>query len=349
MKKIYNCLFALLFSAVMVVALTSCEQPRPVLQVFNWANYMDPDLIAAFEEEFGCRVVIDTFDSNEAMLAKLQSGADDYDVVFPSSYMAAAMQSQGMLRPINHELIPNLQHIDRGLLNQFAIDVEMAYSVPYMLSTTGIGYQSRRIQEPEESWAFFQRDDLQKRATLLNDKRETLGAALKMLGFSLNSTNPEEINQARDLVLLWKAQISKFDSETYIAGLATGEVTGAMGYSGDVFQAQEENSDVEFFIPHEGASVAIDDMVILTSGKEPDLAHAFINFFHDPANAALNMETTYYLCPNQSCYELVDAELRENENIFVSAEILARCEVVTELAPDATALYDRAWDEVLAR
>ncbi len=348
MKKNHN-LSLRIATLLLPFLILACGEQKPVLKVYNWANYMDPELIAGFEEQFGCRVFIDTFDSNESMLAKIQSGADDYDVVFPSSYMAAAMEEQGRLLPIDHAKIPNLEHIDPKILEQFALDKEMKYSVPYMQAATGVGYNKTKIPDPVTSWTFFDSEGIQGRVTLLNDKREALGAALKMLGYSLNTGNPEEIEQARDLLIHWKKNAAKFDSETYMSALATGELFGAMGYSGDVFQAQEENADVEFSIPEEGSSVAVDDMVILAAGKQPDLAHAFINFFHDPKNAAKNMETTFYLCPNTACYPLVNEELRTNEAIFIPASVLEKCEVIRELPQDVAALYDQAWDAVLAR
>ncbi|HMO51845.1 MAG TPA: spermidine/putrescine ABC transporter substrate-binding protein [Kiritimatiellia bacterium] len=325
---------------------SGCGAGKPRLHLYTWADYVDPALVKQFEKEFNCRVVIDTFDSNEAMFAKLQAGATGYDLIIPSSYMIITMNRQGMLQPINKELIPNLKYVDPDHL-KYAKDKDMDHSVPYMVGHTGIAYLESRVENVEPSWAMFDREDLRGRITLLNDMRETIGAALKFLGYSLNTTNENELAEARDVVIRWKRNIAKFDNEQYKVGLASGAFLLVQGYSGDIVQVMEDNEDIVFVTPQEGTSTFSDDFVIPNTAKQVELAHAYINFMHDPENAAANIEYIAYLCPNIGAYELLSDEIKEDPTIFMDPEIRARSEFIDDVG-EALALYTRMWDEIKA-
>ena len=337
-------------TALVVLAFLSlacgCKRGQPVLHIYNWADYIKPELVQRFEQENGCRVVIDTFDSNEAMYAKLKAGATGYDLVFPSSYMVKIMHDQGMIQPINRNLAPNLANVDPEYL-RIAMDGEMQHSVPYMLSNTGIAVLKSKVPDFKASWSLFERADLKGRMTMLNDMRETIGAALKSLGFSLNTVNQRELEAARDVVIRWKKNLAKFENEQYKTGLASGEFLAVHGYSGDIFQVQEENEDIEFAIPEEGTSIACDDMVIPKEARNVELAHKFINFVHDPHVAAENPEFISYLCPNRASYEFLGEDIRNNESIFLKSEIKAKCEVIEDLGDD-NAKYTKIWDQIKA-
>lgn len=336
------------FAALVAMTLWGCGGSREALHVFTWADYIDPDLLAAFERAHHCRVVVDTFDSNEVMFAKLKAGARGYDIVMPSSYMAAVMQREGMLAPIDHAKVPSLVHIDPVYLRDLALDKEMKYSVPYMLANTGIAYRKSRVKDFQPTWAMFERADLAGRMTLLNDMRETLGGALKFIGCSLNTTNEAEIAKAKDVVLRWKGNIAKFESEQYKPGIASGEFLVVHGYNGDLLQVMGEEKDVAYAVPREGTSVACDDMVILKESPKADLAHAFISFLHEPANAARNTESVEFLCPNAASYPLLGEEVRSNPAVFLSEELRGKCEVIRDLGPD-NAKYTRVWEEIKAK
>ncbi len=330
---------------ILLLGLGACTKSKPALHVFTWVDYIDPDLVKAFEEEHGCQVVFDTFESNESMLAKLRAGASGYDIVVPSSYTATAMQKDGMLQPIDHAKVPNLKHVDPDYLTDLAFDKKMEYSVPYMISSTGLAYLASKVTSPEPSWSMLERPDLKGRITLLNDMREVIGAALKSLGFSLNSTNDAELAQAKEVALRWKANIAKFAAEEYKTGLASGEFLLVQGYNGDILQVKEEQPDISYVIPREGSSVACDDLVVMKSAPNPDLAFAFINFLTDPANAAKNTEFTFYLAPNTGAYPLVSEEVRNNPAVFPPKDVLKKCEVIRDLGEDAQK-YVKIWDEL---
>jgi len=325
---------------------TVAANAQPALHLYTWADYFSEEEIERFEKAHDCEVVVDTFDSNEAMYAKIKAGATGYDLLVPSSYMLKTMQQEGMLEPIDKQLIPNLKHIDPAHLG-IAMDKDMTYSVPYMTGGTGIGYLGSRVENLENTWAVFDRADLRGRMTLLNDMRETIGAALKFLGYSLNTTREAELKEARDVVIRWKKNIAKFENEQYKPGLASEEFLLVMGYSGDIAQVMEENEDIVFDVPREGISIFCDDFAIPKGAPNVKLAHAFIDFFHRPEVAAANIEYVYYLCPNTGAYELLSEEIRQDPVVFIDPAIKAKSEIIGDVG-EALALYTKMWDEIKA-
>ena len=324
-----------------------CAKPAAkTLHVYTWADYIKPEVVQRFEQENGCRIVIDTFDSNEAMYAKIKAGAAGYDVITPSSYMVSIMNKEGLLQPLDHARLPNLKNVDPEYL-AIALDPKLNHSVPYMLTNTGIAYLKSKVPDFEPSWAAFDRADLGRRVTMLNDMRETIGAALKFLGYSLNTTNDQELEQARDVVIRWKKNLAKFENEQYKSGLASGEFVMVHGYSGDIVQVQGENEDIAFAAPREGTSVSCDDFVVPKSAKEVALAHAFVNFLHDPKNAAANSEFIGYLCPNSASYPLLPEDFRSNPAVFLDPAVKAKSEVILDLGDD-NVKYTRTWDQIKA-
>jgi len=329
-----------------LLSAVGCGKGRPKLNVYTWADYINPEIVARFESEHGCRVVIDTFDSNESMYAKLKAGAAGYDVITPSSYMVSLMHAQGMLQAFDHGRLPNLAHVDRDYLAK-AIDKTMDHSAPYMVVNTVIGYLESRVPDFVPSTSMFERRDLKGRMTLLNDMRETIGAGLKSLGYSINTRDERELREARDVVLRWKKNIAKFENEQYKTGLASGEFLVVQGYSGDILQIQKENPDVRLAVPREGIVISVDDLAIPVTAQEKDLAHAFINFLHEPAVAAANSNFIKYLCPNTGSYPLLGSDIRDNPAVFLSPELRAKSEILADLGA-ANALYVKIWDEIKA-
>ena len=330
----------------MAVMVSGCGAKKTTLNVYTWADYIKPELLARFEQENNCQVIIDTFDSNEAMYAKLKAGASGYDVIMPSSYMVKTMHNQGMLQKIDKSKIPNLVNVDTDYL-KIAVDKDMEHSVPYMLTNTGIAYLGSKLGEVEPSWSLLDLEAIKGRATMLNDMRETLGAALKFLGYSINSVDEKELAEARDIVIRWKKNLAKFENEQYKTGLASGEFFLVHGYNGDILQVMEENEDIVFVVPQEGTSISCDDFVIPKDAKQVDLAHAFINFFHDAEVAAENTDFVWYLCPNAAAYPLMSEDIRNDPSIFLDPEVKARSEVIDDIGA-GLALYTKMWDEIKA-
>ncbi len=314
------------------------------LTVFTWADYLSDKAKAGFEAANDCTVVIDTFDSNEAMLAKLESGATGYDVLVPSSYAVQALKRKDLVRELDHAKLPNLTHLDRAYLSK-APDAAMKISVPYLMAPTCLAYLASKVQNPIPSWSMLDRSDLMGRVTLLDDMREVLGAALKMLGHSLNSTDPGQLASARDIAIRWKANVAKFENEQYKTGIASGEFYLVHGYAGDLLQAQEENKDIQIFLPREGASFPCDDMCVSKNAADADLAHAFINHLCDPAVAAENMQELGYRAPNQAAYALLEEDFRKSPLLFPPDDLFAKSEPILDLG-DKLPLWTAEWDKV---
>lgn len=334
-----------LITALALLVSTSCFAAEK-LHLYTWADYVNPDVVKRFEEENKCEVVIDTFDSNETMFAKLKAGATGYDLLVPTSYMVKVMNDQGMLLPLDAAQIPNCKNVDPEALAK-VYDQKMEHSVPYTMGYAVFAYRQDKVKNVEPSWAVFARTDLKKRMTVFDDMRETIGAALKHLGYSLNTRDEKQLAEARDVVIGWKKNIAKFDNEGYKAGLDSGEFLVVQGYSGDLWQVAQENDKVAIVVPKEGVSIGCDEFVIPKSAPNPKLAHAFINFLLDPEVAAENMEWMGYLCPNTAALKKVNKEFLENPAVTIPAEIKAKCEAFEDLGADLPK-WTKVWDEIKA-
>jgi len=330
-----------------LLSLVGCSEKKKELHLYNWVDYVSPEAIERFETEYNCKVVMDYFDSNEAMYAKLKAGATGFDVVFPSSYQSKIMDAEGMLMHLDKSKLPNLKHMDADFLKFTAVDKKMVYSVPYMTGATVIAYRESKVPNFKPTWDMFLREDLKGRMTLLNDMREVIGAALIKLGYSVNSTNEAELAQAEALVKLWKPNIAKFENEGYKAGIGSGEFVLVHGYAGDLMQVIEENEDydIKLAIPEEGTPVWVDDMVILKDAPDAELAYAFVNFMYDPEISKLNMEFNYIQCPNKDAYSLVDPEISGNPILFLPEKIRAKSEQILDVGKDLPK-YTKVWDQI---
>ncbi len=314
------------------------------LHVYTWADYISPQALESFEKRHRCRVVVDTFDSNEAMFAKLKAGAGGYDVIFPTSYIIPLMEREGMLAPLDHARLPQRVNLDPTVLDKIS-DRAMRHSVPYTIGYTVLAARRGKVPAAEASWSLLLRPELNQRLTLLDDMRETIGAALKALGHSINSTEDAHLAEAQALLLRWKAQAAKFDNEGYKAGLDSGEFLLVHGYSGDLWQVAQENDKIELILPKEGVILGCDEMVIPAASAQKELAHAFIDHLLQPEVAAENMQWTGYLCPNQAALKQVQPEFLANPAITIPDDVKARSEVIRDLGP-ALEKYIRVWDAV---
>lgn len=336
----------LFLMAILLVTLTACTSCDQELHVFTWGDYFKPELIKKFEKKHNCCVVVDTFDSNESMYAKLKLGALDYDVIVPSNYFVEMLQKQGMLRSLDLNQIPNSKFLDKEYTRRIP-KLGQNYAVPFLVNFSGIGYLEDKVPQINHSWGMFGNEEYKGRMTMLNDIREALGAALKFLGYSLNTTDPKQIHDAAKVLIEWKKNLAKFESELFKNGIASEEYLIVQGYSSDLLQVREENKKVQFFIPEEGSAISVDCLAVPQSAQNPEMATRFIDFFLDPENAAENMSFILALAPNTGAYEKLPPHLHQNPILFPSKAILDKSEVIRDLGP-ALELYYRAWDRVKA-
>lgn len=330
------CLLALFFSV------SSCStSSEPILHLFVWAETFKPELIDEFQKKYHCHVTIDTFDSNESMYAKLQLSSAKYDIIFPSNYFVEVLEKQNMIKPLDLKLIPNSRNIDPKYFSQK--DPQMA--IPYLVSFSGIAYRKDKVHAIDPSWSVFARSDLRGRMTMLNDAREALGAALRFLGYSINTRDPRHISEATEVLIQWKKNLAKFDNEQYRHGIASGEFLVVQGYSIDIMQVQAENNEVAFLYPKEGSIASVDALAISRYAQNSELAHSFINFMLEPENGIQNVLYTNGLVPLPAIYEQIQADEQKKHILFPHAEALKKMETIQDLGAD-TQLYYLAWEQV---
>ena len=337
--------------ALCAFTMVGCNRKK-VLHVYIWADYISPVIVHRFEEEFNCRVQQDIFDSNEMMFAKLQAGGAGYDILCPSHYFIHKMVGSNMLLKLDKSKLPNLVHLDPHVTSKMDETV-LDYSVPYFMSYTGLGYNKELVKDFEPSWNIFKRADLKDRMTLLDDFSEIIGAAAKQLGYTSEELDDPDDGDAKmdevvKLALEWRKNIIKFDNEQYKNGLATGEFLVVMGYFSDLSQIVAENEDLALAMPREGCMMSCDMLAISAKSKEPELAYEFINFVHDPENAAVNIADVYAYCPNRDAIPKLEDDVRNDDSIFVDEEIINRSEFMPELSAEQEERHLDYWQKIKA-
>ncbi|MDR2073119.1 MAG: extracellular solute-binding protein [Spirochaetaceae bacterium] len=315
------------------------------LYIYNWTYYTPLSVIEKFEKEYGVKVVYDEFASNEEMYTKLQAGGSGYDIIFPSGDYVSIMINQGMLERLDKTKLFNLGNVDPLVLKQATYDPAMEYSVPYYWGAAGIAVNTEKVPNFEKSWSIFARADLRGYMTMLDDMREVLGDALVSLGYSVNTKNPEELQQARDLVNnFWRPNLVKFDSEAFGKGYANGDFWVVQGYAEVVFEEiagdEELIKNTVFFIPPNGGPAFIDSMCILKGAKNIDMAYKFIDFIHRPEIYAEFTDTFGFPATANSA-----AGAFKREAPLYSAEDIANTELKDDLG-DALEMYNAAWEMI---
>ncbi len=336
----------------LVLTLSSCRQDsvgdpaeaRPVLHYFTWSDYVGPELIQEFERREGVKVVIDTFSSNEELLAKLQSGATGYDVAVPSDFMVAIMIQQGLLSELDQQALPNASLLEPHL-QALPFDPKRRYSVPYLWGSVGIGYDSAVIPTPPDSWAILWDSRYKGRISMLNDQREVFGAVLRSMGQSMNSTDPLLIEAAKERLLQQKSLVKTYTSDHYDQLLASGEVVLAHAWGGPVARAMAERPSIRYVVPKEGATLWADCLVVLRTAPQKQLAMRFINYLMEPHVAARTSERLRFASASRSDRELVSASTRDNPAVYPPLDQLGRLEWMKDVGRGIR-LYDRAWTEL---
>lgn len=326
---------------------TEASEGSGVLHVYTWADYTNDELVNAFTEKTGIEVIVDIYDSNETMLAKMQAGGGDaYSIIYPSDYMVQQMIELGMLTKLDKERIQGLDNIFDKWQDP-VYDSGNTFSVPYAWGTTGLLYNTEAVSGDPEDWDYLWQNqgDLSRQITLLDDVRETMGAVLKSLGYSYNSTDPAEIEEAYNRLIELKPAIASFMSFGYEDALFGGDLVMVMAYSVDAIAATLEDERMEYIVPTSGSSVWTDTLVIPTTAPNVDAAYEWINFNLDPAISQMSTEMLFNATPNKVAYENLSDELKSNEDLFPPEEVLERCEGIAPVG-EATALYDEFWTKV---
>jgi spermidine/putrescine-binding protein len=296
------------------------------LVLFNWTEYIDPELIDKFRDEFGVDVVQEFFPNNEELLARVQAGDSDYDVVVPSDYMIGIMIEQDLLMPLDLTAIPNAENVDEEFRSP-PFDPDHRYHMPYQWGTTGIALDLSvaGTDDPDPTWGWlFDPEMTTAGMTLLDDPRESMGAALAYLGYSINSTDESEVREAADLIAETRSRIAAYESDQFEDLLLDGETAVAHGYSGDFFAAfdgEDAWDDYAYIVPEEGAVKWVDAMAVLADAPHPCTAHTFINFILNARNGAQLTNWVFYASPNAAAEEFIDPEILEDPAIYPPQDV----------------------------
>lgn len=320
--------------------------------LYTWVEYIDPEIKDQFMEECGVEVVETNFDSNETLLATLQAGGADYDLIIPSDYMVQIMIDEGMLMEIDFDVVTNIALMDDLNVNQY-FDPEQKYTVPYFWGTSGFAVDTNAVPDYEESWSmlFDPNSPYCGQISMLDDQRETLGAALMYLGYSLNSTDPAELEAAKNLLIEQSNCVKAYDSQTNDDLIISGETVFGHIWTGDAILAGLPDSGgregIVYVIPQEGCVVWQDNLAIPVGAPNAYTAMVFINYLHFPEVAAQNAEWVGYGTPNAAAKEFIDPEILADEGIYPPPEVEARLQWIEDVG-DALQLYDRIWTEFKA-
>lgn len=322
------------------------------LSVYNWGEYLEPEVIEMFEKETGIEVTYDEYETNEAMYPIIAKGAAKYDLVCPSDYMIQRMGEEGLLEEINWDNIPNRENIDEGYWNfAKAYDEENRYSVPHLWGTVGILYNKKMVKEKIDSWGVLWDKKYADNILMQKSVRDAFGVALKYLGYSLNSTDEKQLEEARQKLLEQKKSgvVQAYVVDEVRDKMIAGEAAIGVIYSGEALTCQESNPDLEYVIPKEGSNLWMDSWVIPKGAENKENAERFLDFLCRPEIMKMNFDYITYSVPSTAARNLIEEkEYRESEIAFPALDSLSNCEVLRYLGADVDKVYNRMWKEVMS-
>jgi spermidine/putrescine transport system substrate-binding protein len=342
MKWMRMLLFILVFS-------TSAFAADRRLNVFIWSEYLPAEVVEEFEKREGCKVVVDVYEDAESMLAKVQGGGAEYDIVVPPDYMVTAMVKANLLAPLRHTNISNLKNLEEKFLHP-PFDPENRFTVAYQWGTVGVYARKKDGEVLEETWGLF--FDAKKQPgpiVLIDSMRDLIGAAFKYRGQSLNATDAKVLKEARDLLVGAKKRSSGFTSS--VAGknkVLEKSARAAIVYSGEAGRGMAEDAETYYFIPREGSQIWVDNLAVLVKARNRDLAERFINYVLEPEVGAKISNFTQFTTPNVESKKFVEPELLKNRAIYPEEETMKRLEFLKDLGRE-TKLYDQVWTSVKSR
>ena len=323
------------------------------LSVYNWGEYIadgtdgSMDAIAEIEERLGCSIIYDLYSTNEEMFTKIQSGAVDYDVIVPSDYMISRMIDADMLAELNFDNIPNAAN----LMERFQktdYDPEGKYSVPYTWGTVGLIYNTTMVEEDPDSWNALWDERYDGKIFMFSNSRDAFGIALKLLGYSQNTTDEAQIREAADLLKKQKDVLQAYVMDEIFDKMEIGEGAVAPYYAGDAVTMISENPDLAYVLPKEGSNVFIDAMCVTKDSPNKELAEKFINEMCSTDIGLANIEKICYSTPLQNVYDALDEDTKQNPIIYPDDETLSRCESFINLPDETNTLVQDLWNEIIA-
>lgn len=340
-------LLVLLSILLVTLPLTSFADDN-VVNVFNWEEYICEDAIKLFEQETGISVNYMNFTNNEDMLPQVRNSPAQFDVVFPSDYAIERMIVEDLLQPINYDNIPNIKYINSNLLKP-DYDPTGEYSIPYMWGTVGILYNTKMVEEVPNSWESLFDSKNQNNVFMQLSVRDSMGVALKSLGYSMNSLDPYQLNEAKERLIKQKKDgiVKAYQYDEIKDKMVLGEAALAVVYSGDAQYAIDLNSDLAYVVPMEGSNIWVDGMVIPKAAKHRENAEKFIDFICRPDVAAMNCQEIWYSTPNIEAETLMGEIYTDNLTINPTQDIIDRCEFFKDVG-DFLTVYNTMWEQVVS-
>lgn len=331
---------------VMLLSLVPLGQAEGVVNVFNWEDYISEDALKLFEEETGIKVNYMRFTTNEDMMVQVRTSTGAFDVVFPSDYTIERMIAEDLLEPINFDNVPNAQYVAQWLQNP-AYDPDHLYSVPYMWGTVGILYDTTRVNGLIDSWEALFTEEYKGEVFMLDSIRDTMGLALKYLGYSMNTRDPAALQAATDLLIKQKQNgiVKAYQVDETKDKMVAGEGVLGVVWSGDAQYAINLNENLAYSVPKEGSNVWVDAMVIPKTARNKENAEKFIDFMSRPDIAQMNCEYIEYSSPNTGAIELMGDEYINNPNLNPSQEVIDTCEFFNDIN-DFLPIYNTLWAQV---
>ncbi len=346
-KKKLKKILIITLSMIMLISLVSCsakESAETVLNVYNWGDYIDESILEDFENETGIHINYEMFATNEDMYVKLKQGGTKYDIVFPSDYMIERMINENMLHKIDLSKIPNYQYINpkfKGL----DYDPGDEYSVPYMWGTVGIVYNKTMVDDVVDSWDILWNEKYKDNILMLDSQRDTMMVALKKLGYSMNTRNLNELEQAKQLLVQQKDIVRAYVGDNVKDLLLAGEAAMAVVWSGEAIAIMFENDNFDYAYPKEGTNLWFDSIVIPKDVQNIDAAHEFIDFLNRPDIAFRNIDYIGYSSPNVEAVKMLDDEIKNMEAAYPSDAKLVDAEIFLDPG-DFLSEYNRIWTEI---
>lgn len=349
--KNYRILSLIIALSLLLAACGGSSEASKALNFYAWSEYVPQALLDKFTEQTGIQINYDTYSSNEELLAKLQAGGSGYDLIIPSDYTITILSQQGLLEEIDYAQIPNFANID-PTFTDLEFDLGNQYSVPYQWGTACLVVNTEKVTRPITRWADLWSPEFADKIVLPDDSREVIGMALMSLGYDRNSTDPAQLEQAKQKFLELLPNVRLFDSDSPKTALATGEVWLGLTWNGEASIAHQENPAMDYVFPEEGCGIWFDNLAIPKNAPHLAAAHQFINFILEPENSILITKEFPYSNPNLAALELLKTEDPAFYKAYMefpatnpSAEQLARTYIIKDVG-EATALWDRIWTEV---
>lgn len=348
MKKKWTVLLVLTAAVFLLGGCNQREYKNGEVYVYNWGEYIDKEVIDLFEEKYDIKVYYDEFEENEDMYPIIENGSVIYDVVCPSDYMISKMIEKNMLAKLDFENIPNLSNIDPEYMKKAeGFDPGNQYAVPYCWGTVGILYNKTKVDGEITSWSALFDEKYSGEILMMDSVRDAIGIALTYLGYSMNSTNEAELDEAKELLKQQYPLVQAYVVDQVRDKMIGGEAALGVIYSGEAIYTQRENSDLVYVVPEEGSNVWMDAWVIPSNCNNKENAEKWIDFMCDPEIALRNFEEITYSTPNKAARELIeDEDIKNSEVAFPADEILERCATYVYLGEEMDTLYIQKWNEV---